>query len=92
MNLPAHDHRSRRYCYHPEVLAELSEHGVRPTAETAPSLVRAYLNDLYRWELRQLRNQVAERTLPKSALAARVVALRKRYVLLSVPVEAWTSG
>jgi hypothetical protein len=53
--------------------------------------VRDYLNDVYRYELRRLRNGVLNGEFPKAALAARVIALRARYRLMSVPVQDWTT-
>jgi hypothetical protein len=72
------------------VLAELAEAGVQPTEHTPPERVREFLSDLYRWQLRQLRDQLLARAFPKFEYADRVVSLRRRYVLLSVPLEAWT--
>src|SRR2546425_8432693 len=46
----------RTYRYRPEVLEELLEHGVRPTERTRPELVHEFVSDLYRFELRRLRD------------------------------------
>jgi hypothetical protein len=78
------------YRYRPEVLDALSTFGVIPTERTPPSFVRDFLSDLYRWQLRQLRDRLLARAFAKQDYASLVVALRKRYFLLSVPLDAWT--
>jgi hypothetical protein len=75
--------------YRPEVVEALARHGVRPRPDTPPALVRAFLNDLYRWELRRLRDRLLAREFPRHEYARRVVELRRRYPLLSRPLEAW---
>ncbi|RPJ82798.1 MAG: hypothetical protein EHM13_08430 [Acidobacteria bacterium] len=75
--------------YRPPVLAELLRHGVRPTDRTPPALVRAYLNDLYRHELRRLRSALLAGRIPKPQYSSRVVELRQRYPLLSLPERFW---
>ena len=49
------------YRYRPEVLAELWRHGVQPRDSTPPELVRGFVNDLYRYELRKLRDRLLPR-------------------------------
>ena len=78
------------YTYRPAVLEALLGHGVRPLPTTPPSLLREYLNDLYRYELRQLRSRLIAGEFPKREYASRVIALRARYPLLSLPTSAWT--
>ena len=73
----------------PEVLEALAGHGLRPGADTPLALLRDQINDLYRHEIRQLRDRCRAGEFPTQALAPRVVELRKRYVLLSIPVERW---
>jgi hypothetical protein len=76
--------------YQPEILTQLLEHGVRPAAGTRPALVFSFLNDLYRYELRRLKQRRAAKRIPSQDYAAHVVALRHRYPLVSVPVRFWT--
>ena len=76
--------------YRDDVLRQLVEHGIRPVPTTSPALVRAYLNDLYRYELRQLKHRLLSREFPKSAYFGLVVELRMRYPLLSRPLPQWT--
>jgi hypothetical protein len=80
-------HESWRYP--PELLDALAAHGLAPRPTTPPRLVRAAVNDLYRYELRRLRLQYLRGEIDKAALHARVVASRKRYWVLSLPTEAW---
>lgn len=78
--------------YHPEILDALATHGLRPRADTPPTRLREAVNDLYRHEIRRLRDRCRAREFPVSELAPRVVALRRRYLLLSTPLERWTVG
>lgn len=75
--------------YRPEVLAELARHGLRPRPETPPARLREQINDLYRFEIRALRDRCRAGAFPVPELPARVVDLRRRYVLLSIPTERW---
>lgn len=75
--------------YRPEVLAELINHGIRPAASTRPELIRRYLNNLYRYEIRRLRDRLLAAEFPKNEYLARVVQLRSRYQLLSLPIQFW---
>jgi hypothetical protein len=77
------------YVYHPQVLEALLEHGVRPTPTTPPALVRSFVSDLYRWEIRRLRARLLARAFPKHEYVRRVIELRRRYFVLSVPIESW---
>jgi hypothetical protein len=78
------------YCYRPEVLEELARHGLRPAPDTPPARLREQINDLYRVEIRALRNRCVAGEFPTHELAAHVRELRKRYLLLSIPVQRWT--
>ena len=73
----------------PEVLEALADHGLRPGADTPPALLREQINDLYRVEIRKLRDRCRAGEFPTSELAPRVVELRKRYLLLSIPIDRW---
>lgn len=81
--------KPRVYVYAPEALEALVGHGLSPGATTPPSLVRDALSDLYRFEIRRLRQQLLAGLIPKPDYSAHVIALRKRYWLLSVPVARW---
>ena len=75
--------------YKKEVLDQLAAHGVRPTPVTPPDLVHDFLNDLYRYELRRLRDRLLRREIVKSAYYDHVVDVRRRYPLLSLKVWQW---
>ena len=72
-----------------DVLDELGAHGIVPRTDTEPRLIREFLNDLYRYELRKLRDRVLVREMRRDRLALEVVELRKRYRLLSIPIAEW---
>ena len=75
--------------YRPEVLDELSRHGLAPAADTHPPRLREQINDLYRIEIRKLRDRCRAGEIPVRELPAQVAELRKRYMLLSIPMENW---
>jgi hypothetical protein len=77
------------YRYRPEVLAELWRHGVQPRETTPPELVRGYVNDLYRYELRKLRDQLLVGEIPKAAYHDVVVHTRNRYRVLALKARQW---
>ena len=78
------------YHFAPEVLDALAEHGMRPTGATSPERVREALSQLYRYEIRRLKARLLEGAFPKREYTERVVELRRRYFLLSIPVTSWT--
>jgi len=77
------------YRYRSEVLEQLGRHGIRPTSTTPPELAREVLNDLYRYELRGLRDRLLRREFPKTEYFAHVVELRRKYSLLSLRAANW---
>ena len=77
------------YRYRPDVLDRLLQHGVRPTERTRPELVHAYVSDLYRHELRRLRDRLIRGEFPKREYFDRVVALRQRYSVISMRPHNW---
>jgi hypothetical protein len=79
-----------RFDYTVEVLEELQNRGVVPTGETDPQLVRDFLSALYRYEIRRLKGRLLSGEFPQREYASRVRALRREYVLLSIPLETWT--
>jgi len=83
------DSRLVTYRYRAHILEALSEHGLVPGPTTAPQFLRDAVNDLYRYEIRRLRDALLDRRIPKPEYASHVVALRKRYLLLSVPLDRW---
>ena len=77
------------YVYHQQILDELARHGLQPTATSPPQQLRDAVRDLYKFEIRRLRDAYIDGRFPKAEFAGRVVELRKRYWLLSIPTELW---
>ena len=77
------------FLYHPVILEELAQFGVFPTAETRPDMVHEFISDLYRFELRRLRERLVRGEIPKARYAADVIALRRRYPLVSIRAALW---
>ncbi len=75
----------------PEILEALADHGLAPRPDTPAALLREQINDLYRIEIRTLRDRCRAGEFAMSELAPRVVELRKRYILLSIPTAQWYS-
>ena len=75
------------FTYRPDVLRQLERHGVRPSPDTPPALVRAYVRDLYKYEIRRLREQMLRNAFPRAEYAGRVDALRRQYPVLAL--QAW---
>ena len=82
----------RLYRYREDVLTALWTYGVRPTDHTPPELVRGFINDLYRHELRRLRDQLLNNEFPKREYFDRVVAIRERYRVLSLRPREWVKS
>lgn len=76
--------------YRLEVLDELARHGLWPKPDTPPERLREQINDLYRFEIRGLRDRCRAGEFSTAELPRRVVELRKRYMLLSIPMTHWT--
>lgn len=77
------------WTYPPELLSALEGLGLRPSATTPPSVVREALNDLYRYELRRMRDRLRAGEIEKPAYLDWVVATRKKYWPLTLPLPAW---
>ena len=77
------------YRYKQGVLEWLPRHGVQPRPSTPPELVHEFVNDLYRYELRRLRDRLVRREIPKTGYYDRVVELRQKYPLLSMKPRQW---
>ncbi len=79
---------AERLRYRADVLEQLLAHGVRPSGDTRPELVRDFVRDLYKYEIRCLRERYVRRAFPKGEYAGRVDALRRRYPVLALrPLE-----
>jgi hypothetical protein len=73
----------------PQVLEELARHGLQPGPTTTITQLRDAVRDLYRYEIRRLRAELLAGRVRKADYAQRVMDLRARYPLLSLPVEMW---
>jgi hypothetical protein len=52
-------------------------------------LVRGFVRDLYKYEIRRLRERMLHDDFPKDTYAARVDALRRQYPVLALPARLW---
>ena len=75
--------------YKPEILEALASHGLKPRGDTTPARLREQINDLYRIEIRKLRDRCRAGEFSTRELPQQVIELRKRYLLLSIRVDAW---
>ncbi len=80
---------SSLWTYPPELAEALLAFGLRPTPATPPLLVRDALNDLYRFELRRMRDRLRAGDIQKPDYIDLVIATRKRYWPLSLQLPAW---
>lgn len=79
----------RTWSYPPELMEALVAFGLKPAPATPPSVVRDALNDLYRFEIRRLREGMVKGKVEKARYADEVIALRKKYWPLSLQPEHW---
>jgi hypothetical protein len=77
------------YRYRPDVLAWLWQHGVQPMPSTPPELVHEFVSDLYRHEIRRLRDRLRRGDIPMAGYADRVIELRRKYPLISLKAHEW---
>jgi len=78
------------YRYKPKILAQLATHGVIPKPTTPPTEARAVVNDIYRYELRLLRNRYLGGEFSKKEYYDKVVEVRNRYPVMGVLTRCWT--
>ena len=78
------------YRYRRDVLALLATHGIVPRPTTPPELVHELVSDLYRYELRRMRDRLVRREFPKQEYFDRIVELRRRYLLVSLKPGQFT--
>ena len=77
------------YRYRKDILDRLAGHGLQPKPTTRPELLHEFVNDLYRYELRRLRDRLIRREFPKASYFARVIEIRERYSVLSLRNSDW---
>jgi hypothetical protein len=70
--------------YRADVLEQLALHGIRPLEHTPPDVVHELVNDLYRYELRRMRDRLLRREFARSEYFDRILELRRRYRLVSL--------
>jgi hypothetical protein len=80
------------YRYRRDVLNALWRHGVQPTPRTDPQLVRDYVRDLYKYEIRVLRERYLQQEFPKREYAEKVDALRRSYPVLALTAREWVDA
>ena len=78
------------YRYKPEVLEQLARHGVVPKPTTPPARARAAVNDIYRYELRLLRDRYLVGEFSKQVYYDKVVDTRNRYPVMAILTRHWT--
>jgi len=71
------------------VLAELWKYGVRPTERTPPELVRGFINEIYKFELRKLRDRYLREEFPKREYHRLVIQIRDKYPVLALRPRQW---
>jgi hypothetical protein len=77
------------YRYDERILDALAGHGLVPRPETPPEQLRDAVRDLYRFEIKRLRLTLLAGQIAKRDYADHVLALRRKYPLLSVPTALW---
>ena len=75
--------------YRADILERLWRHGVQPKRGTPPGLVRDYVRDLYRYEIRRLRDRYVSGEFPKAEYSDRVDKLRRMYPVLALRAWEW---
>jgi hypothetical protein len=78
-----------RWTYPAELARALEALGLAPTAETPPAVTRDAVDALYRYELRRLRDRHRSQTLGGAHYVDQVIALRRKYWMLTLPLPAW---
>jgi hypothetical protein len=77
------------WIYPPDLREALASFGVAPRADTPPALVRDAVSDLYRYEIRELRERRRRGEVAPDDYVPAVIALRKKYWVLTLPVSGW---
>ena len=81
-----------RFIYRADLVERLWEHGVHPTPRTPPELVRGFVRELYKYEIRRLRARMLRAEFPRAEYAGRVDDLRRRYAVLSLLPRQFLAG
>ena len=59
--------------YRADVLSQLATHGIRPASHTPPDVVHELVSDLYRYELRRMRDRLLRREFARTEYFARIL-------------------
>ncbi|HKY20787.1 MAG TPA: hypothetical protein VJM31_06170 [Vicinamibacterales bacterium] len=78
------------YRYRREILTQLAGHGVIPKPTTPPVTARAAVNEIYRYELRRLRDRYLVGEFSKREYYDKVVEIRNRYPVMAMLTRNWT--
>ena len=79
------------YTYRQDVLNAVWRHGIMPTDRTTPELARGFVRDLYKYEIRRLRERYLKKEFPKAEYSALVEQLRNRYGVLALVPRQWVT-
>lgn len=75
---------------YPEELSQaLPAFGLKPVPTTPPLLVRGALNELYRFEIRRLRQRLLDGHVERANYVEEVIILRKKYWPLALQPMHW---
>jgi hypothetical protein len=75
--------------YRADVLAIVWRHGIIPTGRTPPELARGYVRDLYKYEIRRLRERYLKKEFSKREYYVLVDTLRQQYGVLALVPQQW---
>jgi len=75
--------------YPPELFDALQSLGLAPKATTPPAFARGAIDELYKYELRRLRNRLRAAEVERANYLDLVIGLRKKYWMLTLPLAAW---
>lgn len=77
------------YRYRQDVLDAVWRHGIVPTERTPPALARGFVRELYKYEIRRLRERYLKQEFSKPEYAGKVDGLRRQYGVLSLVPQLW---
>jgi hypothetical protein len=77
------------WAYPPELADALRTIGLAPTPWTPPALARGAVDELYKYELRRLRDRHRRGEVARARYTDQVIVLRKKYWMLTLSLPAW---
>ena len=78
--------------YRRDVLEQVWRHGIVPTERTPPELARGYVRELYKYEIRRLRERYLRKEFSKGEYYVLVDTLRQQYGVLALVPGQWVEG